>query len=69
MDNKKDQHTENQDFTSKGRTNNADGGEQTHDEHSADISNIDQQEGELSHGTTAKDDELFSSGKNAGAAS
>ena len=69
MDNKKDQHTEHPDFTSKGRTNNADGGEQTHDENSADISNIDQQEGELDNGTTAKDDELFKSGKNQSAAS
>lgn len=66
MENNKNNGGNNTDFTGKGRTNNP-GAEGSQEEGSTqDISNIDQQEGELHPGTTSKDDHLFSKETGAG---
>jgi hypothetical protein len=68
MDNKNSQPAEKPDFTSKGRTSNPEN-MQVPEGEKADISNIDQQEGELNHGTIGSDPELFSNGQQTGTSS
>ena len=58
MDKQNQQPTEQQDFTSKGRTSQPAGDQKT--DVAQDISHVDRQEGELNHGTTSGDGDLLS---------
>lgn len=59
MENNRKQPSENEDFTSKGRTSNSGNPGQDAAADSTDISHVDRQEGELNHGTTSADPHLF----------
>ncbi|OLY92991.1 hypothetical protein SAMN05444008_10491 [Cnuella takakiae] len=59
MENNFNPQSENEDFTSKGRVSNSGNPAQEASESNRDISKVDQQEGEMNHGTTSADQDLF----------